>query len=811
MAIKTLRFPAILVAVIFTSALFAQQGSTPQPGHNPVAPTNVAPANARTGDPNSPQDGSTVLGPTYQASACGLNYTAASNKIGQRFSPVGVPQPATFAIGGIPATASILKAYVWCDASGNGIAVNINVTNPASVATNYGMTLIGSDQDKCWGYSGTHSYRADVTSCITGNGNYTISGFPVSPPTSGNDVDGATMMVIWSDATAAFQGDITIWDGCVVINGGTTTQTINNFTACSGTVSNARAFMAIADLQGLGANLVMNGSAPFTITEDWWNYVDQPTTVTPSQNSSAFNISSSGDCYNFCMMGLYYQSDCQTCCIAPYTLAMSQTPSMCSNNNGTATATPNGGSAPYTYTWNTTPVQNTQTATGLAPGQYIVTVTDNTGCTTIDTIVVQGAGNLPFSTSQVNVLCNGGNNGSATFTPTGGTGPFTYVWTPNVSATGTASTLTAGTYVVDCTDNFGCMASFTFTITEPPLVPISSNPSAPPSLCIGASTTLSVNPAGGAPPYNYNWLNGPGNTNSITVTPTVTTTYSCVVGDACGNQADTGTITVTVNPLPTVSFSGDVVSGCSPLCVNFTPQSTPAIQTVHWDFGDGDTSNIGLVNHCYNIAGPYDIRMIITDINGCVNGDTVPSYINVWPNPTGGFAVTTPQPATMDESTIGFDDQSVGGDTCHWDFGDGNYVTVLNCGDIANQYDDTGSYHVVQIVVNQYGCSDTVESDVIIVPFTTIYVPNTFTPNGDGKNDVFYAYGEYVDEFHMMVFDRWGMLIFETYDITKGWDGRVNNNGGTPAQIDTYVWKISFKEKYQGYYHRMIGHVNLIR
>lgn len=808
MANSTLRIFAAFFVALASINVSAQQGSTPENGNNPVAPVNN---NARVGDPTTPMDGSTVLGPTYQANACGLNYATASQKIGQRYSPVGLPQPAAFAIAGIPATATILKAYVWCDASGTGAAINLTVTNPAAGTSNFPMTLIGSDQDKCWGYSGTHSYRADVTASISGNGNYMLSGFPTSVSSGGtDDVDGATMMVIWSDPTATFQGDIVIWDGCVVINGGVTTQTINNFNACTGTVNNARAFLCIADLQGLGATLSMNSSAPFTIVEDWWNYVDQPTTVTPGQSSSQFDINSSGDCYNLCVIGLYFQSNCQTCCIAPYTLNMSQVPSICSASNGSATATPNGGTAPYTYAWNTVPAQNTQTATGLAPGQYIVTVTDGTGCTTVDTVIVLGTGALPFSTSQVNVLCNGGNNGSASFTPTGGTAPFTYTWNPNVSATGSAITLTAGVYTVDVTDNYGCSNSFTFTITEPALIPINAGPSAPPSVCLGGSTTLSMTPTGGAPPYSYNWLNGPGNTSTLTVTPNTTTTYSCVVSDACGNQADTGLITVTVNPIPVVSFIGDDLAGCSPVCVNFTPLSNPPIATCLWQFGDGDTSSIGLASHCYGPPGLYDVSLAVVDINGCINATTQFAYITVYPDPVAAFSILTPMPTTMQEANIGFDNQSLGGDTCHWDFGDGNIMTDLNCGDVVNMYDDTGTYYVQLIVVNQYGCADTTEQAVVIVPEATIYVPNTFTPNGDGKNDIFFAYGEYVEDFHMYVFDRWGNLIFESTDILRGWDGRVQGHPNV-CQIDTYVWRITYTELYTGFYHRMIGHVNLIR
>ncbi len=807
MANTTLHYLAAIFIGLLSTGVSAQQGSTPENGHNPVATQSTA----RIGDPQTPLDGSTFLGPTYSASACGLNYTAVSQKIGQRISPPGVAQPAPFAIAGIPATATILKAYVWCDASGNGAAINLTVTDPFAGVSNFPMTLIGSDQDKCWGYSGTHTYRADVTACIVGNGTYSINGFPTSVSSAGtNDVDGATMMVIWSDPTQNFQGDIVIWDGCVVINGGTTTQTMNNFNACAGTVSNARAFMAIADLQGMGAQLTLNSMAPITVVEDWWNYVDVATTVTPGQSTSQFDVNSSGDCYNFCVMGLYFQSNCQTCCIAPYTLSMSQTPSQCSAQNGTATAIPNGGTPPYTYAWNTVPVQNTQTATGLPPGQYIVTVTDGTGCTTVDTVIVMGTGSLPFTTSQVNVLCNGGNNGSATFTPSGGTAPFTYTWNPNVSATGSATTLTAGVYTVDVTDDYGCSNSFTFNITEPPLIPISANPSTPPSICIGASTTISVNPSGGAPPYNYNWVNGPGNTNSITVNPSVTTTYTCIVGDACGNQVDSGLVTVTVNPTPTISLSGDDLNGCSPVCVNFTPQSNPAIATCFWQFGDGDTSNLGLPNHCYINPGTYNVTLDVVDINGCVNTTTSMAYITVFPDPVAAFTILTPMPTTMEEANVAFHNLSTGGDTCHWDFGDTQVLTDLTCGDVANMYDDTGTYYVSLITVNQYGCADTTENVVIIVPEATIYVPNTFTPNGDGKNDIFFAYGEYVQDFHMMVFDRWGNLIFESNDIYKGWDGRVQGHTNI-CQIDTYVWRITYTELYTGFYHRMIGHVNLIR
>ena len=334
-------------------------------------------------------DGSTVLGATYTKDTCGLNYVAVSQKIGQRFTPPGPAQPVTVSISGIPSCAPILKAFLWADASGNGTTFSASITNPNSVTSSFPMTIIGTDADKCWSFQQTDSYRADVTSIISGNGNYVFSGFPTG--SSGCDVDGFALMIIYSDPTATYEGHIEIWDGAVVITGGATTQTITGLTPCASS-SSQRAFMLVADLQGLGASLTMNGGAPFTITEDWWNYMDQPTsTVTAAQTTSQFSVTSSGDCYNFMMMGLYYQTtSCNTCTPQPagnIALNSSGTGS-CTPNSGSVTTTPSGGVPPYSYNWQPGNF-NTQTVNGLSPGSYTVTVTDATGCAVgVDTVVV---------------------------------------------------------------------------------------------------------------------------------------------------------------------------------------------------------------------------------------------------------------------------------------------------------------------------------------------------------------------------------------------------------------------------------------
>ncbi len=304
---KFLRKMMVSILLLGGTQLVAQNGSTQVSGLNPLDKQSLS---ARQGDPVTPLDGDGQLGPAFQASECGLDYATATNRLGQRFFPAGVAQPATFTISGIPASAVIVQAFVWCDASGNGVPITLNITNPVFAGFSIPMTLVGVDQDKCWGYANSTTYRADVTATVSGNGNYTISGFPTGSP---NDVDGATMVVIWRDPTASFQGDLIIWDGAMVRNGGTVSQTMSGFTACSGNVFNARAFIGVGDLQGLGSQLELNNVGGYPALEDWWDFVEVPTTVFPGQTTSTFGNVSPNDCYNIALYGLYFQSDCNTC------------------------------------------------------------------------------------------------------------------------------------------------------------------------------------------------------------------------------------------------------------------------------------------------------------------------------------------------------------------------------------------------------------------------------------------------------------------------------------------------------------------
>ena len=148
-----------------------------------------------------------------------------------------------------------------------------------------------------------------------------------------------------------------------------------------------------------------------------------------------------------------------------------------------------------------------------------------------------------------------------------------------------------------------------------------------------------------------------------------------------------------------------------------------------------------------------------------------------------------------------------------WDVGDN---AVSDSTNPVHEYSDTGLFTVILTGVNQYGCTDLFVKIVEIEPEFIIHMPNTFTPNGDGINDIFPRAidGQYPGlglekDFEMFIYDRWGDLMFKTNDIKVPWTGKANN-GKRLAQEDVYVWIVNVRD-HKGKKHQLVGHVTLIR
>jgi gliding motility-associated-like protein len=371
-----------------------------------------------------------------------------------------------------------------------------------------------------------------------------------------------------------------------------------------------------------------------------------------------------------------------------------------------------------------------------------------------------------------------------------------------------------GTYIVTLIVNPGAFCADTdtvhITVTVPPTVQF---PVPPPQCITGNSFNFQAtgNFTGAA---TFVWNFGPHATpsSSTVVDP------QNIVYDSSGyfpvtvtvtENGCTGTYTdsVLVYPIPKAGFAATPLSGCVPYTVQFSDSSitgTPAAYL--WDFGDGGTSTLANPIHTYTDTGVFDVMLIITTNSGCIGIDTffVPGMVTVHPIPTAGFSVTATS-VSIFAPFIGTIDESFNNDSCVMDFGDGFVTSDCN---FTHTYWNYGNYNITQVVYNQFGCTDTMVIPIEVRPEHRFFIPNTFTPNGDGLNDIFLPAILGATDYHFMIFDRWGELIFETYDVNQGWDGRYKGN---KCQEDVYVWKIDYTNVVDESSQRLIGHVNLIR
>ncbi|PKP20244.1 MAG: hypothetical protein CVU05_09540, partial [Bacteroidetes bacterium HGW-Bacteroidetes-21] len=278
-------------------------------------------------------------------------------------------------------------------------------------------------------------------------------------------------------------------------------------------------------------------------------------------------------------------------------------------NNGTATAAGTGGTTPYTYLWQNS--QTTQTATNLSLGSYNVTITDNSGCTSIATAnITQPTQVTATISSSLNPTCNGTCNGTATVTPAGGTPTYTYLWS-NTQTNPGATGLCSGTYFVTVRDANSCTATASVTLTQPTAVTATTTTiSAHCNLPDGSATVTGAN---GSPGYTYLWNAAAGGQVTATATNLVPGSYTVTVSDI--NSCTTTAIAIVGNtPSGTATISNTTHVSCNGLCngsitVSMSGGTSP--YTYLWN--PGGQTGITASNLC---AGSYTVS--VSDASGCV-------------------------------------------------------------------------------------------------------------------------------------------------------------------------------------------------
>jgi len=343
-------------------------------------------------------------------------------------------------------------------------------------------------------------------------------------------------------------------------------------------------------------------------------------------------------------------------------------------------------------------------------------------------------------------------------------------------------------------------------------------------VCQGLATAFTDQSTVAAPSVIAGWGWNFGDASPFNFTQNPTHIYAIAGTDSAQLDAITnnGCIDSIKNPIvvfpnPVAIFQGKDLTGCGKnFCVELRDTSTVAapdkITAWLWNFGDGGTSGLPDPKHCYKDTGTYSVTLTVTTNNNCKADTQQLNIIHILLDPTAAFTPSPANPTILNPVVNFINGSSADVVKWFWQFGDGDSLSHL-ISDPTHTYQPSeytgGSYKVTLLVINKFGCTDTVSHEVIIAPDWTFFVPNAFTPNGDGVNDTFNGKGFNLNNYKMIVFDRWGNLIYTSHSLTDDWDGRANG-GEKVAQQDVYVWKISFDDVF-GVPHAFIGHVTLVR
>ena len=383
-------------------------------------------------------------------------------------------------------------------------------------------------------------------------------------------------------------------------------------------------------------------------------------------------------------------------------------------------------------------------------------------------------------------------------------------------------------YQITIVDNLGCE----YTENIPLTVIHTPEPNLPESMkiCPGsqyATLDPNVNYIGSPALISYLWRTGQ-TTSTIDVTDTgyyyltVTTfntdhSLSCMAND---------TIHIGVSPMPVADFDANRLADCTPLSVMLRPhcsfvdgEAHPELNLYYdWTILDENnaivfTSSEESPHLSLTTKGKYTVKLAVRTENGCSDSMTRFDYLTVFPQPKASFDYKIASYGVEDGGICNFVNttdlsnfNTIDDVEWHWNFGDGQESTDF---DGPHEYANSGLYTVTLDIFTSTGCYDQTSNTIRIPSPYYFYIPNSFTPNEDGKNDIFkpYGYGMNPEKYEMSIFERTGRMVFHTDNYEQGWNGMDN---GKPAPFGAYAYVIK-TERMDGEKKEYTGTVTVIR
>jgi gliding motility-associated-like protein len=451
----------------------------------------------------------------------------------------------------------------------------------------------------------------------------------------------------------------------------------------------------------------------------------------------------------------------------------------------------------------------------FAAGNYSVCSRNADGCQTCTNVTVVDPPDVTIDVSNDTLICE---NGTATLSATasgGTTYSFNWSHTNSTNAVQQVNPSANTTYTVSAQNQNGCNsqpANIVVTIRPP----ISGTLSPDVTICPGYPTNLDATANGGiGAPYTYTWSSGQnftGAAHSISANPPVTTTFTVTIEDNCESSPLVLSTIVTVAPVPVPLIEADPTEACEPAEFTITNSTDPQmVGSVYWNVSNGQTfGNLNSITTDPLPAGLYDIQLVVTSPFGCTDSTTFASFLTSHPKPIADFG-HSPNPVYMFNTQVQITNYSVNGSSYEW-FIEGGNPSYSQLKHVQTMFPDgvTGEYDVLLITTSDFGCVDTSQQLIVVLPEVLIYAPNTFTPDGDEHNQAWGIHIEGVDvfDFTLRIYNRWGEIIWETRDPNVKWDGTYN---GGIVQQGTYTWYVETRDLMNDKKHEFKGHINLIR
>ncbi len=618
----------------------------------------------------------------------------------------------------------------------------------------------------------------------------------ISDGTANGSVLGGTMPYTYSWNTSPVQTDsaatglaagsytLIVVDGNACLD--SAIANISNVGGPSVSISDSTNITCNGDSTGYATVSTIGGTPPLTYL--WNDPLAQTDSTATGLKAGTFTVTvtDAGNCLSIISVTLTEP--------AGMLITTSFIPVLC-NGGSTAAAivSVSGGAAPYTYLWDDLNTQTNANATGLPVGSYTVIVSDTNSCSGTGTVTVSEPNALSISMIAINAGCTGDSTGSATASVSGGTAPYSYLWNdPGIQTDSIATGLNAGSYIVSVSDANGCPILDTVTIGEPAAMILVMGQSD--ANCGLATGSTWVTTTGGTGPYNYLWSDLLSQSND-TATGLAAGPYTVTVTDANGcmssNSAVVGTGSGLTAAIMTFPSNCSVASGS--INVMSVSGGTPPYTYV-WDDPNTQTTSAA------NGLGAGTFTVTITDAVGCsiMESRTI----------TGGIAGPVIDNITItNESCIDADDGTVtittSGGVTPYTYVWGNPVFTSTS---TSQNIPPGNYYV--IIMDAQGCG-TADSVFITAspdacPDSTLFIPTSFSPNGDGTNDTWFRDAVDYPNILVEIFNRWGSLVHSSEKDGLMWDGKYK---GKDVAMGTYYFIIILDDGLEP----ITGNVTIVR